>query len=75
MSGVRPNANEIPKMLLHRLLSIRIYNKEGMMIDACTVQGKEVAGQIQDSLSDAAAAYIDIHNSGPGCYNYEVVRV
>ncbi|PIE32285.1 MAG: hypothetical protein CSA55_03685 [Ilumatobacter coccineus] len=67
--------NEIPEMLVHRLLSLRAYDSQGMMIDARTVEGVELENEIQDILKDDSAKYIHIHNAGPGCYNCQVDRI
>ncbi|MCX2738549.1 DUF1203 domain-containing protein [Pontibacter anaerobius] len=67
--------NEIPKMLLHRLLSLRVYDSNGMMIDARTTEGKELKEAIQDIFNNRSADYIQIHNSSPGCYNCQVNRM
>jgi hypothetical protein len=67
--------NEIPKMLLHRLLSLRVYDRKGMMIDARTTAGKELKEAIQDIFKNRSADYIHIHNASPGCYNCQVNRV
>ena len=66
--------NEIPLMLNHRLLSLRIYNVHGMMIDAKTVKGNELKAEIQQILSTTSASYIQVHNAGPGCYNCQIIR-
>lgn len=70
----RLNINEIPEMLLFRLLSIRVYDKNGMMIDAKTIKGKALKDEIKQVLNNSAAHYIQIHNSSPGCYNCQVNR-
>jgi hypothetical protein len=67
--------NEIPLMLLHRLLSLRCYNKDGIMINATVVEGKIVSKILHDFFSDKDIAYIHIHNAKPGCYNCLVERV
>jgi len=67
--------NEIPKMLLHRLLSLRIYDKKGMMIDAKTIEGKVLKNEIKIIFRNNLVNYIQIHNSGPGCYNCQVNRI
>lgn len=67
--------NEIPKMLKHRLLSLRIYNGEGMMIDAKTVQGKGISDTLIEVFQNGNASYIQVHNSGPGCFNCQVNRI
>jgi len=67
--------NEIPKMLEHRLLSLRAYNQQAMMIDARTVKGEILQEKIKDILQNESVSYIQIHNSGPGCFNCQVNRV
>ena len=67
--------NEIPKMLLHRLLSLRIYNEKGMMIDAKTIEGGNLNSEIEVIFCNKSVNYIQIHNSSPGCYNCQVNRI
>lgn len=70
----RREINEIHKMLEHRLLSLRAYTQEGMMIAAQTIKGKELRKEIHTIFQDLASAYIHIHNAAPGCYNCQVNR-
>lgn len=67
--------NEIPLMLNHRLLSLRIYDEHGMMIDAKTANGNELKKQIQLIFSNKNANYIQVHNASPGCYNCQINRL
>ena len=67
--------NEIPRMLLHRLLSLRVFDQNGMMIDAITIEGDRLKDQIQVIFTNISALYIQIHNSSPGCYNCQVNRM
>lgn len=67
--------NEVPIMLNHRLLSLRVYNKKAMMIDARTLEGKYLKETIQDVFANINAEYIQVHNSSPGCYNCQINRV
>ncbi len=67
--------NEVPKMLLHRLLSLRMYNKNGMMLDAKTIEGERLKNEINEIFKNNSVSYIQIHNSSPGCYNCQVNRV
>jgi hypothetical protein len=67
--------NEIPKILLHRQLSLRCYNKEGIMIHASVVEGKIIAETLQGLFTNNEIAYVHIHNAKPGCYNCVAERV
>ena len=73
----RPNlgVNEIPEMLLHRLLSLRIYDNKEMMIDAKTIEGEKLKNEIEVIFNNRSANYIQVHNSSPGCYNCQVNRM
>ena len=66
--------NEVPKMLLHRTLSLRCYNESAMMIDARTIHGESLANELDDALDNSAVKYIHVHNAGPGCYNCAIHR-
>lgn len=67
--------NEIPKMLEHRLLSLRTYNSDGMMLEARTAEGPELRNSISQIFDNPKASYIHVHNAGAGCYNCEVHRI
>ncbi|MCI2228838.1 DUF1203 domain-containing protein [Polaribacter sp. MSW13] len=67
--------NEIPEMLLHRLLSLRVYDNKGMMIEAKTIDGEKLKNEIEVIFNNKSANYIQIHNSSPGCYNCQVNRM
>lgn len=79
---IRPTARatafapgQIPAMFAHRRLSVRAYNASAMMLAAEVVHGSELAACITRLLGDPAAAYLHVHNAGPGCYNCRVERV
>ena len=71
----RPAVNEIPVMLEHRLLSLRGYDREGIMLDAQTTGGADLKNQIHKMFENKLVNYIHIHNAGPGCFNCAVHRV
>lgn len=66
--------NEVPTMLRHRLLSIRAYNSEEMMIEADVTQGIELESVIEKQFQNKDVIYIHIHNANPGCFNCAVHR-
>lgn len=65
---------EIPVMLRHRLLSIRAYDQDAMLVGAVVVKGNELEGAIGSLFANQRASYLHIHNAQPGCYNCSVVR-
>lgn len=79
---VRPGAkqailgqDEIPPFLRFRLLSLRAYDKDGMMVDAEVLPGTELEPNLQRILAQDQVARIQIHNARPGCFSCEVFRI
>lgn len=70
-----PAVNEIPKMLDHRLLSLRGYDKNGILKKALVTEGNMLREKILHVFGKEEVNYIHIHNAGPGCYNCLVERV
>ncbi len=66
--------NEVPKMLAHRLLSIRGFDNQSMMIFAEVTQGENLKAQLFEIFKDKNIEYLNIHNAKPGCYNCLVKR-
>mgnify|MGYP003585578384 FL=1 len=66
--------NQIPHMLNHRLLSLRGYDKNGMMKEASVVEGNTLKESIIKTFENEKIEYIHIHNARPGCYNCLVER-
>jgi hypothetical protein len=73
-SQARPKKNEIPNMLRQRLLSVRAFDKHGMMIEAEVTEGTCLELLIGRMLSNRSAEYLHIHNARPGCYAALVER-
>jgi hypothetical protein len=67
--------NEIPKMFNHRLLSIRGYNKDAIMVFADVTQGDNLKDKIHEIFGNKEIEYLHIHNAKPGCFNCLVTRV
>ncbi|MDN5477962.1 MAG: DUF1203 domain-containing protein [Chryseobacterium sp.] len=67
--------NEIPVMFNHRLLSIRGYNKEAMMIFAYVSEGRFLKNKLLQILENPKIEYIHLHNAKPGCFNCTVKRI
>ena len=68
-------AGVIPNVLKTRLLSLRGYNSDGLMLAAQTSQGETLVSDIQSIFSDKNIEYIHIHNANPGCFACSVIRV
>jgi hypothetical protein len=66
--------DELPPMMLRRLLSLRAFDADHMLIDAEVTPGTEAAGEIKRMLADPQVAYIHAHYARPGCYAALVER-
>lgn len=70
-----PAPDEIPEAIRRRLLSLRAYDAEHMMIGAAVCEGAQVATEILQQFSNPQVAYIHLHNARPGCFACRVERV
>lgn len=65
----------VPAQLRSRLLSIRAFDRSGMMIAADVADGRELEALIARLFVDPAAAYLHVHYARQGCYAAQVDRV
>jgi predicted component of type VI protein secretion system len=65
---------EVPEVMRVRLLSLRAYDAQHMMIDADVVDGREVEPVIHRLLANPEVAYIHAHNAKRGCYSGLIER-
>lgn len=64
----------IPPALARRKLSLRAYDKDGMMVDAALVDGAAAKPVILSLLSNPSITKIDAHNAIRGCFAAHIVR-
>lgn len=64
----RLDVGEVPPYLSRRLLSVRAYNAEQLMIAASVCDGRAVGAELERVLADSAVAYVHLHNAKPGCF-------
>ena len=67
--------NEIPEVVSSRVMSVRAYDKNAMMLDGSVVRGSEIGAHIKKLFADEKVAYLHLHNAGAGCYSCKVERV
>jgi Protein of unknown function (DUF1203) len=67
--------NELPEVVRERLLSVRAYDLDDMMIDAEVVKGTELKSLIQRMFANRQIKYLHIHNAHRGCYSCRVDRI
>ena len=66
--------DEVPAVMRVRLLSLRAYDADGMMVDADVVDGAAVEPLIVRLLANADVSYIHAHNAKRGCYSGRIER-
>jgi hypothetical protein len=62
------DGDEIPDQLRRRLLSVRAYDEQGMMVDADVTEGTGLEPVAERLLGAPGAAYLHVHNARPGCF-------
>jgi len=66
--------DQIPDVLLGRLLSIRAFDSDGMMVDADVLPGADLEPLVKAWLERREIAYLHVHNAKPGCYAARIDR-
>ena len=66
---------EIPPYVTRRVMSVRAYDADDMMVDADVCEGADVRGAIERMLADDAVAFVHLHNAKRGCFSCRVERV
>ena len=66
--------DEVPPALERRILSLRAFDKSGMMQDAALAQPGEADAVIRRLFSDEVIDHIDAHNATRGCFAARVER-
>ena len=64
----------VPPALDRRILSIRAFDAQGMMIEAALAQPGEADAVFRSLLADAAVDHLDAHNATRGCFAARVER-
>jgi hypothetical protein len=66
--------DEVPPVMRARLLSLRAFDADGMMVDADVVDGAAVEPIIDRLLANADVSYIQVHYAKRGCYSGRIDR-
>jgi hypothetical protein len=67
--------NEIPEVLRTRLLSVRAFGEEGMLLEAEVVPGIELGAVIERMFARQEVEFLHAHNAKPGCFAARIDRV
>jgi len=66
--------DQIPPVFEPRVLSLRGFDKEGMMADALVTQPGEADAGIRKLFENPAIETIHAHNAGRGCFSAKIER-
>ncbi len=66
--------DKVPEVMRTRLLSLRGFDADGMIIEADVVPGTEVEELIDQLFANPEVAYIHAHNAKQGCYSGRIDR-
>ena len=66
--------DSVPDYLTRRILSVRAYDQDGMMLDADVVEGRELAPAIARFFENDGVAYLHAHFAKRGCYAARIDR-
>ena len=66
---------ELPACVAGRLMSVRAYDAQHLMVEADVCEGETLAPVIERMFADPQVAYLHLHNARRGCYSCRVDRV
>jgi hypothetical protein len=64
----------LPDVLRRRLLSLRGFSADGMLVEADVVEGSAAEPVIERLLGDPRIGYVHAHSAKPGCYLARIDR-
>jgi hypothetical protein len=65
---------QVSGYVTRRLMSVRAYGADHMMVDASVCEGERVADEILRLFEDERVAYLHLHNAKRGCFSCRVER-
>ncbi len=65
----------VPDYVTRRVISIRAYDQQNMMVAADVSPGIDMAQRIEQLLCDSDVSYIHLHNAKQGCFSCLASRV
>lgn len=66
--------NSVPSVMYNRLISLRAFDKQGMMVDAEIAKGDDIKTTIDKMFNDGNVEHIDAHNAIRGCFSGKITR-
>lgn len=64
----------LPRVLRRRLLSLRAFDRDGMLLDADAVEGEAATPVVERMLADARVDVVHAHLARPGCFAARIER-
>ena len=73
-ADILPIKGKVPEMLACRLLSVRAFDKNDMMVGAEVLEGRDAAACFEAMLLQTGVAYLHVHTAKFGCYLARIER-
>lgn len=73
-AGEPYDGTEVPPVVRTRLVSLRAYDAQGMMVDAEVFEGREIEPVLERLFGRDDTAYVHVHNARRGCFSCRVDR-
>ena len=67
-------AGELPPYVTRRLISVRAYDTDDMMVEASVCEGPALESRIKDFFARPDVRYIHLHNANRGCFSCRMDR-
>lgn len=65
---------EVPACVTRRLMSLRAYDADALMVAAEVIEGHDVHAWLVERFRDRTVAYVHLHNARPGCFSCAATR-
>ncbi len=69
-----PITDVMPEQLTRRLLSVRAFNEDEIMIDAAVIDGADLEDTLARFLDNDETDHVHVHNAHRGCWATAVTR-
>ena len=66
--------NTVPEVMYSRLLALRAFDHQDLMIDANLAQGSDISALVRKMLENDSTAYIHAHYARRGCFAARIDR-
>ena len=66
--------DQVPEQLRRRLLAVRAFDADAMMIGHELITGEKIEDAITRCFANPCAVYLHVHFASPGCYAARIDR-